>query len=78
MNLLDNHVHTTFSIDGKDSMETVIRRGIDIGVNHLTFTDHMEFHDDRFSIDFDKYCSSITELREKYKNYINIYTGIEV
>ena len=78
MNLLDNHVHTTFSSDGKDSMETAIRKAIDIGVNHLTFTDHMEFHNDKFSIDFDKYCNAISGYKEKYKKYINIYTGIEV
>lgn len=78
MNMLDNHVHTTFSRDGKDPMEKVIKRGIDIGVTHLTFTDHMEYNTDRFSIDFEKYCKTIKELQWKYKNYINIYTGIEV
>ena len=51
MNLLDNHVHTTFSRDGKDSMETVIKKAIDIGTRHLTFTDHMEYNTDKFSID---------------------------
>lgn len=78
MNLLDNHVHTTFSRDGKDSMETVIKKAIDIGTRHLTFTDHMEYNTDKFSIDFEKYCKTIEELQWKYKNYINIYTGIEV
>lgn len=78
MNMLDNHVHTTFSRDGKDNMETVIKRGIDLGVSHLTFTDHMEYNDGEFSIDFEKYCKTIQEYKEKYKSYININTGIEV
>lgn len=78
MNMLDNHVHTTFSIDGKDSMETVIKKAIDMGTTHLTFTDHMEYNTDKFSIDFEKYCKSIEEFQYKYKNHINIYKGIEI
>ena len=78
MNMLDNHVHTTFSSDGKDSMEAVIKRAIDMGVKHLTFTDHMEYNTDRFSIDFDKYCKTIEEFKYRYKDDLNIYKGIEV
>lgn len=42
MKILDNHVHTHFSIDAKDTMEDVIKRAIDIGVDYLTFTDHLD------------------------------------
>ena len=34
MKILDNHVHTHFSIDAKDTMEDVIKRAIDIGVDY--------------------------------------------
>lgn len=78
MNMLDNHVHTTFSRDGKDSMEKVIKKAMDKGIVHLTFTDHMEYNTDKFSIDFGKYCKTIEEFQWKYKNYINLYKGIEV
>ena len=33
MKILDNHVHTHFSIDAKDTMEDVIKRAIEIGVD---------------------------------------------
>lgn len=31
--MLDNHVHTSFSMDCKEHMEDVIQRAIKIGVN---------------------------------------------
>ena len=32
MKIVDNHVHTHFSIDEKDTMEDVIKRAIDIKI----------------------------------------------
>ncbi|MGL5314925.1 MAG: histidinol-phosphatase HisJ family protein [Peptostreptococcaceae bacterium] len=78
MNILDNHVHTHFSSDGKDIMEDVIKRAINIGVRHLTFTDHMEFKGDHFSINFDEYISKIEEYKVKYRKEIELLIGIEV
>ena len=78
MNLLDNHVHTSFSSDGKDSMEKVIERAIKIGVRHLTFTDHLEYNSEDFSINCTDYMNTILELKYKYKNNIEILAGIEV
>lgn len=78
MILLDNHVHTTFSSDGKDTMESVIKRGINIGVKHLTFTDHLEYNPDGFSLNCEEYINAINEFKEKYKKNIDILAGVEV
>lgn len=78
MILLDNHVHTTFSSDGKDTMESVIKRGINIGVKHLTFTDHLEYNPDGFSLNCEEYIKAIMEFKEKYKKNIDILAGVEV
>ena len=78
MKILDNHVHTHFSIDSKDTMEDVIKRAIDIGVDYLTFTDHLEYNTDHFSLDIHQYISKIAEYKEKYKKDIELLTGIEV
>ena len=67
MKILDNHVHTHFSIDAKDTMEDVIKRAIDIGVDYLTFTDHLEYNTDHFSLDIPQYISKIAEYKDKYK-----------
>ena len=78
MKILDNHVHTHFSIDAKDTMEDVIKRAIDIGVDYLTFTDHLEYNTDHFSLDIPQYISKIAEYKDKYKKDIELLTGIEV
>ena len=82
MKILDNHVHTHFSIDAKDTMEDVIKRAIDIGVDYLTFTDHLEYNTDHFSLDIHQYISKIAEYKEKYKkdieesiDHVGIYCG---
>lgn len=78
MNMVDNHVHTHFSSDGKDIMERVIKEAINIGVDYLTFTDHMEYNVDKFSIDFEKYFNQINLYKDKYKKDITLLSGIEI
>lgn len=78
MNILDNHVHTNFSKDGKDSMEEVIKRSIEKGVRYLTFTDHLEYKEEKFSMDCKKYINKIDEYKEKYKRYIELLVGVEI
>ncbi|MBO3445541.1 histidinol-phosphatase HisJ family protein [Clostridium sp. CCUG 7971] len=78
MNILDNHVHTHFSSDAKDNMGDVIKRAINIGVKHLTFTDHLEYRDTGFSLDCNEYVKQIQKYKEKYKKDIEILIGIEV
>lgn len=78
MNILDNHVHTHFSSDAKDNMEDVIKRAINIGVKHLTFTDHLEYNNDDFTLDCNKYVKEILKYKEQYKNEIELLVGVEV
>ena len=78
MNTLDNHVHTHFSMDSKEVMENVIKRAVNIGVKYLTFTDHLEYEDGKFTLDLNKYVETIYYYSEKYKKDINLLTGIEI
>ena len=78
MKILDNHVHTHFSRDAKDTMEDVIKRAINIGVDYLTFTDHLEYNTDHFSLDIPTYLDQINEYKQKYKDDIDLLIGIEV
>lgn len=78
MNILDNHIHSHFSMDSKEDMENIIKRAINLGVKHLTFTDHLEYEDNKFTLDLDKYVESIYKYKEKYKKDINLLTGIEI
>ena len=49
MNILDNHIHSHFSMDSKEDMENIIKRAINLGVKHLTFTDHLEYEDNKYT-----------------------------
>ena len=44
MRLADMHIHTTFSPDGKSSMEEQCIKAIEIGIPIICFTDHVDFN----------------------------------
>lgn len=79
----DYHVHSDFSSDGKASMEDIIIHAINIGLNTLCFTDHMDIdfptiYNDSFQFDIDNYIKTLSLLKEKYKSRIEILTGVEL
>ena len=78
MKILDNHVHTSFSSDAKDSMETVIKMAIQKGLKYLTITDHLENHITGEWIDYNDYTPIFNYYKEKYKDDIELLLGIEV
>ena len=39
----DMHVHTTFSSDGKGSMDEMIQKALSLGLRHICFTEHNDF-----------------------------------
>ncbi len=44
MILTDSHVHTTFSTDGRATMEAMAERAEQLGFSSLCFTDHMDYY----------------------------------
>lgn len=82
-NLSDFHVHTFFSSDSEENPEAMIENAVKLGLSSICFTDHNDFdyppEDGKvmFSIDLLQYYHYFEELREKYKNKINIFIGIE-
>lgn len=74
------HTHSTYS-DGKSSLEEMIKSAIDCGMKEIGFSDHapMPFCCE-WSIreqDVSNYINEIQALKEKYKDKITIYLGIE-
>ncbi|MDL4839562.1 histidinol-phosphatase HisJ [Aquibacillus rhizosphaerae] len=86
----DFHVHTNFCPHGSnDSMESYVVAAINKGLKSITFTEHAPlpktFIDptpNRDSAmlweDVDKYLNEANELKEKYKNTLNIKIGFEI
>lgn len=78
--LADTHVHSIYSFDGQMRIETGIKRGIELGLKYISFTEHVEF--DQISLKqflnrFKCYSEEIDLLQEKYPN-IKLIKGAEV
>ncbi len=86
----DAHMHTQFSTDSEEPMEKMIQASIQCKLRGITFTDHMDYRfpttydwqleagEKPFQFDFEKYRETIASLRQKYKDQIEIHTGVEI
>ena len=83
MKLSSTHNHSTGS-DGKLSPEEVVKKAIELKWEYIYFTDHypnprevnIKFKDKDF---FNKnYVSEVKQLKEKYKDKIEVYLGVEL
>lgn len=76
--LANFHTHTTFS-DGKNTPEEVVISALEQGLCTIGFSDHAYTpYDLRYCMkDEDGYVKEIQRLKEKYKNKIEIYLGVE-
>lgn len=76
--LANFHTHTTFS-DGKNTPEETILYAIVKGFSAIGFSDHgFTPYDERYCMkDSTGYIKELNRLKEKYKNKIEIYIGIE-
>lgn len=74
------HTHTVYC-DGKDTPEELVQRAIDLGFAALGFSGHeYSVHDTDFCMSKEgtrAYIDDILRLREKYKDQLTIYLGIE-
>lgn len=75
------HTHCIFC-DGHGSLEDYVKEAIKIGFKSLGFSSHapLPFSNDcnMKKEDLINYINEITVLKEKYKNQIDIYCGLEV
>ena len=72
------HIHSTFS-DGKNTTEEIVLAAIENGFVAIGFSDHgFTNYDLRYCMkDQTGYVNEIKKLKEKYKNQIQIYLGVE-
>ena len=82
----DFHLHSHFSGDCQEPMENMIKKGIELGLTHMCFTEHMDMDfpiteqdpEGKFMVNTDSYLYELITLKEKYANQIKILFGIEV
>ena len=83
MIISDFHTHTWFSTDSKADPESMILHAISLNLKKYCFTDHMDYqypHPSFGSFTFDtaEYFLTLTKLKERYANQIEILIGIEL
>lgn len=76
--LTNYHTHSTFC-DGKNSPEEIVRYAIDKGFVAIGFSGHgYTPYDLRYCMkDTETYASTVLQLKEKYKDKIQVYLGVE-
>lgn len=87
----DYHIHTSYSDDSSHEMEDVIIDALELGLDEICFTDHVDYgvkidHDANvkdnhenpvMNVDYPAYFREIAILKEKYRDMITIKKGLE-
>lgn len=78
--IADCHLHTEFSTDSTERMETQVQQALALGMKHVCITDHMDFDfpTGEFCFDTDSYVHKVFSLREKYREQIYVALGVEL
>ena len=82
MNYKQNlHVHTTY-VDGKDSLEEMVIEAIHKGFGSIGFSEHtylqyLSFPNQLTNDKIELYKKEIKQLKNKYKDKIDIFCGLE-
>lgn len=78
--IADTHVHSTFSFDGKDSIEDMVHSAIKKGLKVIGFTEHIDANINDAGhkhYDYERYSEAVERVRERYGDQIRILKGIE-
>lgn len=90
---VDYHVHTAYSGDSDYSMEDVVKDAVQLGMDEICFTDHVDYGakvdwdsgekirycqgQPMVNVDYHAYAEEISKLRAQYGNQITIRMGME-
>lgn len=80
MDSVDFHIHTTLSCDGHCTIEEVCRRAIEIGLQAICFTEHLDLdpNDPGYGFfNYEEYSSQIEQARRCFGGQLTILKGIE-
>ncbi|MEM2093816.1 MAG: histidinol-phosphatase HisJ family protein [Candidatus Bathyarchaeia archaeon] len=76
--LVDYHVHSLFSADGRSSIEELCESAVQIGLSEIGFAEHLDFGSEGVLLDYEKYTSTIEKVKEKFEGILTIRKGVEV
>lgn len=76
----DLHVHTEHSCDSDADMELYVKHAIDLNVETICFTDHVDFNKNDYGYNYynsEKFFEKYNKIKEEYGNSIDLCAGIE-
>lgn len=79
--IADCHLHSEFSFDSETKVTAQVEKAISLGMKHICFTDHMDMdfpNEGEFFLDTENYVKRILEVKEQYKDKIQICMGVEL
>lgn len=80
--MFDYHVHSNFSADSETPMEKTIEKAIEMGLEEICFTEHIDYdYPDEsivFEFDLNQYDKKIKQMQSAYGDHISVKKGIEV
>ena len=78
-NFTDLHLHTTFSWDAEQSIESLIKKAYKEDIEFLGLTEHLDFHNNHpesfMHLDYDKYTAAVEHAK---KDFPGLIKGVEV
>lgn len=81
MKLIDYHVHSNLSCDGKSSIFKMCHKAIELGIEEIGFSEHMDFEPTDWGYGFfnyEQYTSDIRKAQGFFKNQLVIRKGVEI
>lgn len=78
--LIDSHMHTNFSSDSESLAEAMVEQSIRLGLPGICLTDHYDkdYFNGEFQLNTEDYYQKVKELRERYRDKIDIRFGVEL
>jgi histidinol-phosphatase (PHP family) len=77
----DYHTHTRFSEDGKDTLESMCRRALELGIPEIGFSEHWDvgpYEENPYFFQSEPWYAEIVRLRDLYAGQLKIRAGIEI
>ena len=83
----DVHLHSAFSTDSSEKMETTAEKAVQLGLKGLCFTDHMDLYfplqcskksGGDFTFELKEYFENLENIKQKYSGKLEILYGMEI
>ena len=74
------HVHSTFSVDGKDNLMGMCQAAIEKGLGYICFTEHFDMNPKDYGygyFDFEEFSKAVDSARSQFVDRLCILKGLE-